>query len=327
MTEKEPKNFKLESQSSNTDELTHETEGIIEEKKLESKNLKEFDKITGAEILPHKWDGIQELNNPVPKWWNAVFWITIWVGIFYLLLYPSWPVDDQKGWLSWTATSVLEEKLDAILNLSNEKSEILGKLSWEEILSDEKLVKFASENGSAIFKDNCATCHGNNGVGNTGGYPNLQDDDWIWGGTVEDIYHTIRHGVRNEDLDDESRSYYMTIFGDILNESEIDIVARYVLSMSNEKFSNLSEEALKQGNNLYTQHCASCHGDNAKGNTGLGVPNLSDAIWLYGGKLEEVKSQIRQPKHGVMPVWGQRLDDNTIKQLAIYVHSLGGGIK
>jgi len=193
------------------------------------------------------------------------------------------------------------------------------QVSVAEARDDTELLQFAMAGGQIIFSENCAPCHGTGGVGATGGYPSLVDDAWIWGGTIDEIHTTIQYGIRNENYD--SRFNMMPAYGadGILTRDEIDAVASYVLSLSGRG------EANKVGERLFQEQCVACHGENGQGIPELGGPNLADAIWLYGGTHEEIVGQIYQPRHGVMPPWVGRLDPVEIKQVSIYVHSLGGG--
>jgi cytochrome c oxidase cbb3-type subunit 3 len=189
-----------------------------------------------------------------------------------------------------------------------------------EILNDQDLTRFAVQGGKSAYKVYCSQCHGGGAEG-AAGYPNLNDDDWLWGGTIDDIYLTIAHGVRYE-ADDDTRLSEMPAFGDILESADIRATANYVASLSGIAH---DEANIELGQTVYTENCAACHGDNGEGIRELGAPKLNDALWLYGGSVDEIAVQIAKPKHGMMPAWQQRLGDATVKQLAVYVHSLGGG--
>jgi cytochrome c oxidase cbb3-type subunit 3 len=173
--------------------------------------------------------------------------------------------------------------------------------------------------GAAAFKVNCVQCHGSGAAGSqTLGYPNLNDDDWLWGGNLREIEYTLLHGVRQPG-EDETRTSLMPAFGDILQPQQISDVADYVLSLSGKG------RATAAGAELYATNCAVCHAADGTGDRQFGAPDLADAIWLYGGSKQQVAQQVRAPRHGVMPAWEGRLDPVTIKMLAAYVHSLGGG--
>jgi cytochrome c oxidase cbb3-type subunit 3 len=284
----------------------------------------EKDQLTGKETTGHEWDGIRELNTPLPKWWVYVFYATIVWSLGYFVLYPAIPLGSTytKGLLDWSSREQLEEQMtEAALDQAEYISGI-RESSLEQIVDDPTLFEFAQRGGAVYFADNCSACHGAGGQGNPGGYPVLADDAWIWGGTLEAIHRTLLVGIR-WDQNPETRINYMPAFGDgLLSDEEIGAVTDYVLSLSG----SAPEGAdLTQGGEIYAIQCAACHGEKGEGVTDLGGPNLSDAIWLYGGERSEVISQIKWPKHGVMPAWTERLEPETIKMLSVYVHSLGGG--
>ena len=197
-----------------------------------------------------------------------------------------------------------------------------GPSGVDDILKDPKLLAYAQAGGAAAFKVNCVQCHGAGAAGGKG-YPNLNDDDWLWGGTPDAIYTTLQHGIRYTD-DPNTRDSQMPSFGidGILTPEQIDQVANYVMTLSGETADQAKADAGKQ---IFADNCAACHAEDGKGNREFGAPNLTDKLWLYGGGIDSVKAQIHKPSMGVMPAWTKRLDDATIKELAIYVHSLGGG--
>lgn len=281
---------------------------------------KEIDAHSGVETTGHEWDGIKELNNPMPRWWLWTFYVTIIWAIGYWVVYPAWPTlsGHTEGSAGWTQYKKLAEEQQEIVERRGEYLKRFHKASFDEIQKDQGLYEFALAGGKAAFKDNCATCHGTGGEGGNG-YPNLNDDDWLWGGTLNDIYQTLKHGVRSGDED--GRVSEMPAFGElgILTKQQINDVAEYVLAMG--KSGKYPDGASK----LFEENCASCHGADGKGMHEVGAPNLTDPIWLYAGKKSEIMAQMHKPKHGVMPHWIDRLPDDTIRQLAIYVHSLGGG--
>lgn len=283
----------------------------------------EKDEHSGVETTGHEWDGIKELNNPAPRWWLIVMIITIIWGIGYSVVYPSWPTlsgDGERGGtvgtMGWTQYKELEESQGEIMARRAQYLSRFENSSFEEIQADPGLYAFARAGGASAFKDNCATCHGTGGTG-APGYPNLLDDDWLWGGTINDIHQTIQFGVRADH--DETRFSEMPAFADIYSAEEIADIADYALSFS------AGGDFPARGKELYDEQCALCHADNGTGDRLQGAPNLADAIWFYGGTRAELINQIKRPKHGMMPNWDTRLDPETIRQLAIYVHSLGGG--
>ncbi len=276
------------------------------------------DEVTGVETTGHEWDGIRELNLPAPRWWLIVFFITIVWSVGYWVVYPAWPTlsGNTKGTLGWTQYTKLADEQAEIMQVRGEFAEKIRDASLAAIQGDPQLYQFALAGGKTMFKENCAACHGTGAQGGSG-YPNLNDDDWLWGGTLEDIYATIQYGARS--AHDKTRFSQMPAFRETLKPAEISKLADYVLSLSGKG------EASAESAELFKQNCAACHSADGKGDRKIGAPNLADAIWLYGGDKQHIVQQINVPRHGVMPAWNERLSDETIKQLTIYVHSLGGG--
>lgn len=285
---------------------------------------KEIDKISGVETTGHEWDGIKELNTPAPRWWLWVFYACVIWAVGYYVFYPSWPTPSGhlKGRLGMTQVKELAQSQEEI-NLRQAKYlDKFQQASFDDILNNPELYEFAKAGGEAAFKNNCSTCHGTGGAGSKG-YPNLNDDDWLWGGTVADIYQTLRYGIRSNH--DDTRISQMPSFGrdGLLKPDEINDVVHYVLSLSG---SDTSAQSAK-GQTVFANQCAACHGDDGKGGRSVGAPNLTDTIWLYGGDKTSVHNSVSIAHAGVMPQWSDKLDDNTIRQLTIYVHELGGGEK
>jgi cytochrome c oxidase cbb3-type subunit 3 len=284
---------------------------------------KEKDAISGVETTGHEWDGIKELNNPLPKWWIYVLYATIIWAIGYWIAMPAWLTISgyTKGVLGYSqrdrvATSIAEAQAGQA-----ELRQAIAESDPAAIIDDSGLLEFALAGGASAFGDNCAPCHGRGAEGAIG-YPNLNDDVWIWGGTPEDIHVTLKVGIRAGH--EETRESEMPAFGrdQILSRAEINDVAEYVLSLSG---AGEDATAAERGTLLFADNCAACHGEAGEGDQSLGAPNLADAIWLYGGDKASVVASISNSRAGVMPYWEGRLDDVTIKQLVVYVHSLGGG--
>jgi len=287
-----------------------------------------IDALSGVETTGHEWDGIQELNTPMPRWWLLVLYITIIWSVGYWIVYPAWPTisgdherGGTKGVADWTEYKKLEENLAEIEQRRGEYLARFNKASFDEIMNDPELYAFALAGGQAAFKDNCATCHGTGGAGGKG-YPNLNDDDWLWGGDIPSIYQTIKYGIR---IHPKGRQSEMPAFKDMLTPPQITATAEYVDGLhSGEKAAG---ENAALGAKTFQENCAACHGEDGRGKREFGAPNLADAIWLKSeaGGVKAIKSQIKYPKHGQMPAWGERLDDATVRQLTVYVHELGGG--
>ncbi|MBI2235069.1 MAG: cytochrome-c oxidase, cbb3-type subunit III [Micavibrio aeruginosavorus] len=290
---------------------------------MSENDKKEIDQVSGIETTGHEWDGLKELNNPLPRWWLWVFYVTIVWSIGYWVVFPAWPVPSgaTKGTAEWTQFSRLEKSQQDIAVLQAGYIENFKAAPFDRIMNDEQLYAFATAGGAAAFKDNCATCHGTGGAGGRG-YPNLNDDDWIWGGTIEDIHQTLEFGARSGHP--ETRVSAMPAFGKdgLMSREDIATVVDYVANLPRQ-----GHDLSSKGYDLFQKNCASCHGTEAKGNREFGAPNLTDGIWLYGGSKDTIYKTVYNGRSGVMPYWSGRLDDNTIRQLAVYVHSLGGGEK
>lgn len=271
----------------------------------------------------HEWDGITELDKPLPRWWLWTFYATVIWSIGYWIAMPAWPLieDHTRGMLGYSQRAVVAERIAGNRAMQSQYVERIAAASLEEIRADPELLSFALAGGRSAFAVNCSQCHGSGAEGSVG-YPNLNDDDWLWGGSLEEIAYTIRHGVRNES-DEDARFNEMPAYGrdELLEPEQIEAVVRYTMSLS----AGGSVATEGEGAELFAEECATCHGEDGKGIVELGAPNLTDAIWLYGGGYESIRAQVENSRGGVMPNWGGRLPPETIKQLAIYVHSLGGG--
>jgi cytochrome c oxidase cbb3-type subunit 3 len=280
---------------------------------------------TGVETTGHEWDGIHELNKPLPKWWLYVFYATIIWSIGYWLLMPAWPLvaSYTKGFLGYSQREKVAEQIETAKAAKAVYRERIAESDLAAINEDPELLRFALAGGEAAFGDNCAPCHGRGAQG-AFGYPNLRDDSWLWGGTLDDIQVTILHGIRADDPKTRGLGSQMPAFGKtgVLAEPQIGDVAEYVLSLSGR---GDDAEAAKRGAQTFASTCAPCHGPQAKGNPAIGAPDLTDELWLYAGDKAGIAASISNGRVGVMPAWAHRLDAETIKELAIYVHSLGGG--
>lgn len=283
-----------------------------------------LDDATGVETVGHEWDGIEELNNPLPRWWLWSFYACIVFAIGYSVVYPAIPLLDTAtaGTFGWSSRGDLDKEMKAeTLRTAAIRSE-LDKASIEQIATDPRLRRAAIDGGRAAFKVNCIQCHGNGAAGSVG-YPNLNDDDWLWGGDAAAIHQTLVNGIRQPG-DDATRMSMMPAFGrdGILTASQVQDVVSHVRLIAGEEKPSASAQ---RGAELFTANCAVCHGANGEGSRAVGAPKLNDAIWLYGGDRKALTQTITNARYGVMPSWGNRLDPVTVKMLATYVHSLGGG--
>jgi cytochrome c oxidase cbb3-type subunit 3 len=283
----------------------------------------EIDDVTGAETTGHEWDGIKELNRPLPKWWLYVLYACIVWSIGYWVAYPAWPTltGYTQGMLGYSQRQTVTRGIEEARAAQSTSNAAIAQASPEDIKANPDLLQFAVAGGRAAFGDNCAPCHGRGAQGAVG-YPNLNDDDWIWGGKLADIHLTIRNGVRG--IPNDTRTSAMPRFGldKMLTTPQIADTADYVLALSG---AGHDAAAAERGKTIFADNCASCHAENGKGNQELGAPNLTDAIWLYGSAKADIARSIETGRGGVMPAWAGRLDESTIKKLTVYIHSLGGG--
>lgn len=284
------------------------------------------DAVTGTTTTGHEWDGLRELNTPLPRWWLWLFYITIIWSVGYWVVYPTWPLINgaTEGTFGWHSRTAIETDLEQLKQIRGPMAAKLAASTVADIAADPQMLAFARAQGRTAFADNCAPCHGAGG-GGAKGYPNLNDDEWLWGGKLADIEQTIRAGVRSADA--KTRAGVMPAFGrdGILKPDQISAVADYARSLSG--FPADRGADLAAGKKLFADNCAVCHGEQGKGNRELGSPNLTDKIWLYAPDKEVIMDGIRNGRGAMMPAWAGRLDDSTIKALTVYVHSFGGGEK
>ncbi|HLA02422.1 MAG TPA: cytochrome-c oxidase, cbb3-type subunit III [Aestuariivirga sp.] len=285
---------------------------------------REKDDISGTETTGHEWDGIKELNTPLPRWWLWTFYATIVFALGYVIAYPAWPLVNgaTPGILGYSSRAELLKEVDTGRTAQSAQLEKVKSLPLEEIRKDSDLLQFAVAGGRAAFRVNCIQCHGSGAAGSKG-YPNLNDDDWLWGGTLDQIHTTLQHGIRYT-ADPDTRQSPMPAFGadEILKPEQINDVAEHVLRLAGQTF---EAEAATRGITVFTENCVACHGEAGEGKREFGGPRLADPIALYAADKATIVAQVTRPRHGVMPAWNTRLDEVTIKQLTIYVHSLGGG--
>jgi len=284
----------------------------------------DIDHVSGRSTTGHEWDGIKELNTPLPRWWVITFYATILWAIGYWIVYPAWPLlwNHTTGILQYSSRADVAVELANLEKIRGDKMVALGAASLADIEKDPALLALARARGKTVFGDNCAPCHGSGGAG-AKGYPNLNDDEWLWGGSLDQILQTIQFGARSGHP--KTHESAMLAFGKegVLKKEQIVTVANYVRSLSG--LSTGSGYDAAAGAKIFAENCTACHGDAGKGNQELGAPDLTDKIWLYGSDEAMLVETITNGRSGVMPAWVGRLDPSTIKAMAVYVHSLGGG--
>ena len=284
-----------------------------------------IDEPTGTHTVGHEWDGIEELDTPMPRWWLWAFYVTILFSLGYVIVYPAIPLATKgtEGLWGWTSRGELAADTRAA---NAERADTLAAIAAtpiDALPGKPELMKAAVAGGRAAFRVNCVQCHGAGAAGLPGLYPNLNDDDWLWGGNLKDIEQTIAHGIRQPG-DDRTRTSLMPSFGRdaMLTSEQIEDVVSHVRTLSGREKPG---GGAARGRQIFADNCAACHGPAGQGSRQVGAPNLADAIWLYGGSRDDIAKSVHSAHAGVMPAWSGRLDPVTIKMLASYVHSLGGG--
>lgn len=276
------------------------------------------DELTGRETMGHDFDGIEELNTPMPRWWLITFYATIAWGVAYTIAFPAWPMISgaTAGLLGYSTRAEVAADIDAHETANAALVADLLEVDMTAFDPQSDLHRYAVARGGSVFRAQCSQCHGAGAAGATG-YPNLLDNDWLWGGNLEAIAFSVRHGIRNE-TDPDARWSQMPAFGDMLEPEEIEALADFIPSLP-----DAGGEG--SGATLFADNCASCHGETGMGDREQGAPNLADAIWLYGGDRASLIDSITNARFGVMPAWGQRLSEEDVRAVATYVHGLGGG--
>ncbi|MBI5263774.1 MAG: cytochrome-c oxidase, cbb3-type subunit III [Bradyrhizobium sp.] len=284
----------------------------------------EIDSVSGTSTTGHEWDGLKELNTPLPRWWVITFYLTIIWSIGYWVVYPAWPLlaSNTVGIWNYSSRADVGVELANLEKIRGDKMAALATAPLANIEKDPALLALARAKGKVVFGDNCAPCHGTGATGSKG-YPNLNDDDWLWGGTLDQIMETVQYGARSGHA--KAHEGQMLAFGKdgVLKAEEIATVANHVRSLAG--LPTRQGYDAKAGAKIFADNCVACHGEQGKGNQELGAPNLTDKIWLYGSDEASLIDTITNGRSGVMPAWEGRLDPATIKAMAVYVHSLGGG--
>lgn len=285
---------------------------------------RERDEHSGVETTGHEWDGIKELDNPLPRWWLWIFYGSIVWAIVYWVLMPAWPgltgyTKGVRGQSDRAEVARELTKLDAVRGAQGAK---LKSVSLQQIEQDPELQAFALQVGQSVFGDNCATCHGAGGAGGKG-YPNLRDDVWLYGGSLDDIHKTITVGIRSGHPQARGETV-MPAFGrdQMLDAGQIGDLTEYVVALSGRKADAAAAERARQ---TFADQCAACHGPAGQGDLSKGAPDLTDAEWLYGSDRDTIREQIWNGRNGVMPTWEARFSPETLKALAVYIHANAGG--
>lgn len=289
-----------------------------------SDDPREVDPNSGVETTGHEWDGIKELDNPLPRWWLWIWYATIAAAVIYWIFMPAWP-----GITGYTkGLSGQSDRADVVRELASLEAQRgaagaqLKKATLEQIEADPELQAYALQVGQSVFGDNCATCHGAGGAG-AKGYPNLRDDVWLWGGALADIHHTIAVGVRSGHGQARGQTM-MPSFGrdQLLDAGKVEDLTEYVVALSRRP---ADPAAIGRARQTFADQCAACHGPGGTGDKVKGAPDLTDSEWLYGSTRQAIREQIWNGRNGVMPTWEARFSPETLKALAVYVHANAGG--
>lgn len=286
-------------------------------KKPETKDVKNNEVGTTG----HEWDGIREYNNPMPAWWVWTFYACIVWGIGYTIAYPAWPLikGATPGLLGWSTRADVAADIQKFTDMNADLETKLASADLTQLEIGSDLHNYAIQSGRATFATFCSQCHGSGAAGAVG-YPNLLDDDWLWGGDIETIQTTVTYGIRS--AHDDTRLGDMPPWADVLEEDELAQVIEFVLTLSDEPADATLAEA---GAVVFEDNCAGCHGETGAGDRDLGAPNLTDAIWLFGGDKAAITESIVMGRKGEMPNWNDKLTAAQIAAVTAYVHTRGGG--
>ena len=283
----------------------------------------EKDHVSGTDTTGHEWDGIKELDTPMPRWWLWCFYACCVWAVGYWILMPAWPMisDHTRGDLGYSSRGNVEQEIAAVAAERATHVKGLQDTEMASVKDNGELYQFALAGGRSHYAVNCSQCHGSGAQG-APGFPNLNDDDWLWGGSIDAIYETVKYGIRSDHEDTRVGDMPAFLTDETLTKEQISDVAEYVLSLSQ---TDRDTESAMRGKEVFVAECVACHGETAKGNPEVGAPNLTDAIWFYGGDKATMVRTISKGRANVMPAWTDRLDDTVIRQISLYIHSLGGG--
>ena len=276
----------------------------------------EFDEASGQETTGHEWDGLKELNTPVPWVFRISLWGTIAVAAIMWVLYPSWPTvsDYAKGITGYSSRARVAEAVADRADLRLQQMPEFAAMDVAELAEDPTLKAKYSTAIGVLYRDNCAACHGRDLKGQTN-FPNLTDDHWLWSGDPEEIEYTLQVGINH--LDDDTRWAQMPAFGNgMIERAELKAVVEYVLEISGSEY---DATLAKQGAEVFDENCTACHDDGGIGGMENGAPSLVDEAWIYGGSRAVLTQTLRYGRQGVMPGWSGRLTEEEIKKLTMYV--------
>ncbi|MFC3075684.1 cytochrome-c oxidase, cbb3-type subunit III [Shinella pollutisoli] len=286
--------------------------------------IEKRDPVTGRVTTGHEWNGIEELETPIPRVVFFFLAVTTLFAVVYWVLMPAWPVGVTytRGLLGIDQREVVMRQVEDAAVLRAAWTDRVGAAGFEEIMADATLMQHVRDTGRTLFIDNCAACHGTRGTGGPG-FPNLAAGAWLWGGDPETLAETIRVGINS--TSDETRVSQMLAFGrdGVLGREEVRSVAAYVRSLSDLPLGEADRGRIEAGKEIFAANCVACHGEDAKGSTDAGAPDLTDAAWIYGSDAQTVFTSIYSGRQGHMPHWEGRLSPVDIKLLALYVGTLG----
>ena len=287
-----------------------------------------YDPATGRSTTGHEWNGIEELETPIPRVVLFFLAATTLIAIGYWILMPAWPigVTYTKGLLGLDQRAIVTKQVEDAAAARASWTDRIAEAILDEIAADPDLMQHVRETGRTLFMDNCAACHGTQGTGGPG-FPNLAAKAWLWGGEPETILETIRVGINSTHA--ETRVSQMMAFGrdGTLEREQVRAVAAYVRSLSDLPMSAEHEALIETGKEIFSANCAACHGEDARGSTDMGAPNLTDKTWIYGDDAQTVFNTIYSGRQGLMPSWEGRFSAVDMKLLALYVGTLGEGAK
>jgi cytochrome c oxidase cbb3-type subunit 3 len=284
--------------------------------------VEERDPHSGYLMTGHEWNGIKELNTPVPRVVYFFLIVTTLFAVGYWILMPAWPIGTTytKGLLGIDQRTTVADSLKQAALARAAWSERIETTDFAGIQSDPQLMAFVRETGRALFGDKCAACHGRNARGGKG-FPNLTTTSWLWGGDPAAIAETIRVGINS--AHPETRVSQMLAFGrdGMISRGDVDNVVAFVRSLSHQA-ADASADQIAAGKAVFAANCASCHGDEGTGKTDAGAPNLTDKFWIYGGDLQSIYTTVWNGRQGHMPTWESRLSPVERKILALYLVDL-----